>query len=102
MNYASSIQSPGLVALPPWRSRTLFVLLQLGLFALLGRAAYLQGIHNGFLQREGNARYGRVVDISAHRGMISDRYGDPLAISTPVKSVWASPQEVEQEIIWPC
>lgn len=95
MNYASSIQSPGLVALPPWRSRTLFVLLQLGLFALLGRAAYLQGIHNGFLQREGNARYGRVVDISAHRGMISDRYGDPLAISTPVKSVWASPQEVD-------
>jgi cell division protein FtsI (penicillin-binding protein 3) len=95
MNYASSIQSPGLVALPPWRSRTLFVLLLLGLFVLLARAVYLQGIHNDFLQRKGDARYGRVIDISAHRGMISDRYGDPLAISTPVESVWASPPDVD-------
>lgn len=95
MNYASSIQAPGLVALPPWRSRLLFILLLLGLGALLARAIYLQGIHNGFLQQEGDARYGRIVDISAHRGMITDRYGDPLAISTPVESVWASPQDVE-------
>ena len=95
MNYTSSIQSPGLMALPPWRSRTLFVLLLLGLCALLARAVYLQGIHNDFLQRKGDARYGRIVDISAHRGMISDRYGDPLAISTPVESVWASPADVD-------
>jgi len=94
MNYTSSIQPPGLVALPPWRSRALFVLLLLGLCALLARAVYLQGIHNDFLQRKGDARYGRIVDISAHRGMISDRYGDPLAISTPVQSVWASPADV--------
>jgi cell division protein FtsI (penicillin-binding protein 3) len=95
MNYASSIQSPGLAALPPWRSRVLFVLLLLGLLALLARAIYLQGIHDAFLQQEGDARYGRIVGIAAHRGMISDRNGKPLAISTPVESVWASPQEVD-------
>jgi cell division protein FtsI (penicillin-binding protein 3) len=56
---------------------------------------YLQGIHNDFLQQKGDARYGRVVDINAHRGMITDRYGEPLAISTPVESIWISPQDVE-------
>jgi cell division protein FtsI (penicillin-binding protein 3) len=95
MNYASGIQTTGLVALPPWRSRLLFVLLLLGLCGLIVRAVYLQGIHNDFLQQKGDARYGRVVDINAHRGMITDRYGEPLAISTPVESIWVSPQDVE-------
>ena len=67
----------------------------LGLVGLAGRAAYLQGMHKGFLQQKGESRYSRVVEISAHRGMITDRYGEPLAISTPVESVWASPQDME-------
>ncbi len=95
MNYASGIQTTGLKELPPWRSRLLFVLLLLGLCALMVRAVYLQGIHNDFLQQKGDARYGRVVDINAHRGMITDRYSEPLAISTPVESIWVSPQDVE-------
>jgi cell division protein FtsI (penicillin-binding protein 3) len=95
MNYASSIQTTRIAALPPWRSRLLFIVLLLGLCALVGRAVYLQGIHNDFLQQKGDARYGRVVDINAHRGMITDRYGEPLAISTPVESIWASPQDAE-------
>ncbi len=95
MNYASSIQTTGLVALPPWRSRLLFVLMLSGLCALVVRAVYLQGIHNEFLQRKGDARSSRVIDISAHRGMITDRHGEPLAISTPVESVWAIPRDVE-------
>ena len=94
MNYASSIQTTGLVALPPWRSRLLFVALLLCLCGLVARAVYLQGIHNDFLQQKGDARYGRVVDINAHRGAITDRYGEPLAISTPVESIWVSPQDV--------
>jgi cell division protein FtsI (penicillin-binding protein 3) len=94
MNYASNPKTQGQTALPQWRSRALFVLLLLGLFALLLRAVYLQGIHNDFLKQEGDARYGRVVDINAHRGMIADRMGNPLAISTPVESIWASPQDV--------
>lgn len=95
MNYAASTQNAGLVALPPWRARLLFLALLLGLAGLLARAVYLQGIHNDFLQRKGDARYGRTVTINAHRGMITDRYGDPLAISTPVESVWVSPQDVD-------
>lgn len=96
MNYATPpIQTSGQIALPAWRSRVLFVLLLAGLGALLVRAVYLQGINNDFLQQKGDARYGRVVDIHAHRGMITDRHGEPLAVSTPVESVWASPADVE-------
>ena len=95
MNYASSIQMAGIKELPPWRSRLLFVFLLLSLCALMVRAVYLQGIHNDFLQQKGDARYGRVIDINAHRGMITDRHGEPLAISTPVESIWVSPQDLE-------
>ena len=95
MNYASTMKSTGQTELPKWRSRVLFVLLMLVMFVLLARAVYLQGINNDFLQQEGVARYGRVVEISAHRGNISDRNGEPLAISTPVDSVWASPVDVD-------
>ncbi len=95
MNYTSSKQSTGLTALPPWRSRLLFSLMLAGLFLLFARAVYLQCIHNAFLQEKGNERYGRTIGVAAHRGMISDRNGKPLAISTPVESVWASPQEVD-------
>jgi cell division protein FtsI (penicillin-binding protein 3) len=67
------------------------------LIGLLGRGVYLQGIHNDFLQKKGDARYSRVIEVSAHRGMISDRNGEPLAVSTPVESVWASPTDVEAD-----
>ena len=93
MNYANGIQTTGMAALPAWRSRLLFLLLLAGLAALMVRSAYLQGIHNDFLQQKGDARYGRIISINAHRGMITDRNGEPLAISTPVESVWASPRD---------
>lgn len=83
------------ISLPAWRSKLLFVLLLAGMLGLVVRAIYLQGINNDFLQQKGDARYGRVIDIHAHRGMISDRNGERLAISTPVESIWASPQDVE-------
>ena len=76
------------IVLPAGRSRLLVALLLLGLAGLAGRAAYLQGIHNGFLQQKGESRYSRVLEMSANRGMITDRHGEPLAISTPVESVW--------------
>ncbi|MDH2916112.1 MAG: penicillin-binding protein 2, partial [Gallionella sp.] len=59
------------------------------------RAVYLQGVNNDFLQQKGDARYGRVIEVPAHRGMITDRNGEPLAISTPAETVWASPPDVE-------
>lgn len=94
MNYASAIQTTGQIALPAWRSRLLFMLLLAGLATLLVRAVYLQGIHNSFLQQKGDARYGRIIDIQAHRGTITDRNGEPLAVSTPVEAVWASPADI--------
>ena len=95
MKYSQSVQATGQIALPPWRARLLFGFLLLGFAALLVRAVYLQGINNDFLQQKGDARYGRVVDVPAHRGMITDRNGEPLAISTPAESIWASPPDVE-------
>ena len=68
MNYTSNLKTTGQIELPKWRARVLVVVLMLVLFALLVRGVYLQGIHNNFLQQEGVARYGRVIDISAHRG----------------------------------
>ncbi|MGB4468258.1 MAG: penicillin-binding protein 2 [Azovibrio sp.] len=79
------------LALPGWRSR-LAGLVFLGLFAaLLGRAFYLQVVNNEFLQGQGESRYLRDLEVSASRGKILDRNGDLLAISTPMKSVWAIP-----------
>ena len=81
--------------LPGWRATVLFAVLLGGLATLIGRAVYLQGIHNDFLQEQGNQRFSRVMEVSAHRGMITDRNGAPLAVSTPVESVWASAAEIK-------
>lgn len=81
--------------LPPWRQRFVLVAL-LGAFAVLvGRAAYLQGFKNEFLGDKGRARFERVIDISATRGRITDRHGDVLAVSTPVRSIWAIPEDAQ-------
>lgn len=93
MNYAAS---PVLMLqLPLWRSRMLLALIAAGFLVLAGRAVYLQGMRNDFLQQKGESRYSRVLEISATRGKITDRHGEALAISTPVKSVWAIPEEVQ-------
>jgi cell division protein FtsI (penicillin-binding protein 3) len=47
-----------------------------------------------FLQQQGKARTVRTETINAHRGIIYDREGQPLAVSTPVQSVWCNPQLV--------
>ncbi len=79
--------------LPAWRARLLQGLLLAAFAALIGRSLFLQGIHNDFLQKKGESRYERVIEISATRGRILDRHGDVLAVSTPVKSVWAIPED---------
>ena len=81
--------------LPVWRSHAILLLLLAALGLLAGRAVYLQGLNNSFLQQKGESRYGRVIELSATRGMISDRNSEPLAISTPVESVWASAADIE-------
>lgn len=89
-------ESPVLqLRLHTWRSR-LVVLVLLGSFAaLVGRSFYLQVINNDFLQEKGDSRYRRDLEVSASRGRITDRNGDVLAVSTPMKSVWAIPADVK-------
>jgi cell division protein FtsI (penicillin-binding protein 3) len=85
----------GLVRLPVWRARLVLIALAGGFAVLMGRAVYLQAVRTDFLQEKGDARYSRVLAIPATRGRILDRNGEALAVSTPVKSVWAIPADVE-------
>ncbi len=65
-----------------------------GLIGLFARSVYLQLFEHEFLEEEGKARHLRVVEMPAHRGMILDRNGELLAVSTPIYSVWANPSIV--------
>ncbi len=78
-----------------WRMRLVMALLFGGFAALTVRATYLQAWQTEFLNLQGDKRVNRVVPITAHRGMILDRRGEPLAISTPVESLWVNPREAE-------
>ncbi len=80
--------------LPLWRARLVVVLIAGALAVLLGRAFYLQGLEYGFLQAKGESRYSRVLEVPANRGRILDRNGEALAVSAPVKSIWAIPEDV--------
>ncbi len=86
---------PVMVRLPVWRARLAVALLLAGFVVLAGRSIYLQSMHTVFLQGKGEARYSRVLEVPATRGRIVDRNGEALAISTPVKSVWAIPDDVK-------
>ena len=85
----------GLVRLPVWRARVVLILLGAGFAVLAGRAVWLQAMETDFLQEKGEARYARVMEIAATRGRVLDRNGEALAVSTPVKSVWAIPGDVD-------
>ncbi|MEL7185641.1 MAG: penicillin-binding transpeptidase domain-containing protein [Pseudomonadota bacterium] len=74
------------------------VTLVMALFAvaassLVARAVYLQVLDKDFLNQQADTRHLRTERIIAHRGTITDRNGEPLAISTPVDSVWVNPDE---------
>ncbi|WP_371763522.1 peptidoglycan D,D-transpeptidase FtsI family protein [Massilia sp.] len=82
------------VRLPDWRSRVVLFVLFAAFFALAGRALWLQGVSNRFLQKQGASRYERTLELPATRGKIFDRNGIVLASSLPVKAVWAIPEDV--------
>lgn len=81
-------------------ARTALVLSFFGLAAtaLVARAVYLQVLNKDFLNQQADTRHLRTESISAHRGTITDRHGEPLAISTPVDSIWANPQEIAADV----
>ncbi|NNF95878.1 MAG: penicillin-binding protein 2 [Halobacteria archaeon] len=74
-----------------FRLSIVYVAVSCATLMLMWRVVDLHVFHKDFLQNQGDARYLRVVPIPAHRGMIMDRHGEPLAISTPVDSVWVQP-----------
>ncbi len=78
----------------PQRRRFVFGMLLLGVVALFWRMVDLNLNQRDFLQHQGDARYLRDITIPADRGVITDRHGEPLAISTPVASVWANPSDL--------
>ncbi|MDR0440174.1 MAG: penicillin-binding protein 2 [Candidatus Accumulibacter sp.] len=84
--------------LPAWRSRMTAILILMCFAVLIGRSFYLQILNNDFLQEKGESRYRRELEISASRGRISDRNGDMLAVSTPMKSIWAIPAEAQLDL----
>lgn len=77
------------------RRRFLLLCFMLAAAGLVWRAVDLQILNQDFLQQKGDAVYLRNTSIPAYRGQIQDRHGYPLAISAPVSSVWANPQEFD-------
>jgi cell division protein FtsI (penicillin-binding protein 3) len=83
--------------LPVWRPRFVLLALLAGSMALSVRALYLQAVNDAFLQAKGESRYARTIEVPATRGRITDRHGDMLAVSTPVRAVWAIPADARLE-----
>jgi len=76
------------------RVQMLALVLVLGAGALVARAFDLQVVRKSFYQEQGEARFLRELVIPVSRGTITDRNGEPLAVSTPVESIWAHPAEL--------
>ncbi len=78
------------------RSRLAVAGLTLMAATLGARAVHLQVLDQAFLAQEGDKRYLREATVPAHRGAILDRFGEPLAVSSPVDTVWVNPQVLAQ------
>jgi len=85
----------GIVRLPVWRARFVLAVFLAAFAVLVARSVYLQAMETEFLQEKGEQRHARVLEVPATRGRVLDRNGEALAISTPVKSVWAIPGDLE-------
>ncbi|MFP5484755.1 MAG: peptidoglycan D,D-transpeptidase FtsI family protein [Gammaproteobacteria bacterium] len=82
---------------PVWRSKFIVAMIALGFAGLGARAAYVQVVGNDFFQRQGEVRFARTLELPANRGKILDRNGLILASSVPAASIWAIPEDVEQD-----
>lgn len=80
-----------------FRRHAVLAVFVLALFGLLWRALDMQVVNQNFFKQQGDARHLRVVEVPAHRGDIYDRNGEPLAISTPVDSIWVNPGELYKQ-----
>lgn len=81
-----------------WRRLSAGVVFALLVAVLIGKTLDMQILHSEFFEAQGDARQLRTVSISAHRGDIVDRNGEPFAISAPVNSVWLNPEVVRDHL----
>ncbi|TGN38143.1 peptidoglycan D,D-transpeptidase FtsI family protein [Marinobacter confluentis] len=86
-----------LAGLEAWRYGTVLSVFLLVIAALAWRLVDLHVVDQEFLRQQGDVRTIRVEQIDAHRGVVTDRYGESLAVSTPVQTVWANPSEVSAD-----
>ncbi|CUR53645.1 Peptidoglycan synthase FtsI [Serratia symbiotica] len=77
-----------------WRFSFLYIGILLTFMGLILRIAYLQIINSDLLVKEGNLRSMRIQSIPTTRGIVSDRFGHPLAVSVPVNAIWINPKEL--------
>lgn len=82
-----------IVPLTAWRRLSVVSVFVLLATVLLVKLLDMQILHSEFFERQGDARQLRTVSISAHRGDIVDRNGEPFAVSAPVNSIWVNPKE---------
>lgn len=94
MNYSSKRLLK--LHLASWRMALVAGLILFWFGTLIFRAVYLQGLNKNFLRGKGDEVSARILSIPAHRGMVMDRYGKPLAISTPVEALWARPGQTTE------
>lgn len=80
------------IPLLTWRQWLVLAIFSLAAMGLTWRGIDLQLVQKEFLQDHGEARYVRTVPLPSNRGMVTDRYGEPLAVSTPVSTIWAIPR----------
>jgi len=78
------------------RARFVAACLLVAGLVLVARAVHLQVFNTGFLTHQADVRHLRIAKLSAHRGVITDRNGEPLAVSTPVDSIWINPRQIVQ------
>lgn len=78
-----------------WRMMVVFVLLCIAVSVILAKLFSLYWTDQAFLQNQGDARSIRTMMIPAHRGLITDRNGEPLAVSAPVASIWVDPKYID-------
>ena len=82
------------LAIRQWRVLLIMLAMLLCVVAIAWKLSALHILQRDFLQGQGDARTIRTIPLVANRGLITDRNGEPLAVSTPVQSIWVNPSKL--------